>query len=165
MSNRGKIWNTKKIDEQVDRIERGLVADYSPFFDGKIDSKAPDLVFEYTNEEIAELAKCANDVVYFGNNYCFSMTDEGIRQINLREYQEVMLSAFQDNRFVVMLASRQIGKCFFYDTRCHLKSSDGTIESVSIGNLYFKFLSSERKLTFMEKLKWNLWKLYDYLCI
>lgn len=110
MSNRGKIWNSKKIADEVDRIERGLTADYSPFFDGKIDMKAPELVYEYTREELEELARCANDVVYFGNKYCYSMTDEGIRQISLRPYQEDMLAAFQDNRFVVMLASRQIGK-------------------------------------------------------
>jgi len=110
MSNRGKIWNSKKIADEVDRIERGLTADYSPFFDGKIEMKAPELVYEYTREELEELARCANDVVYFGNKYCYSMTDEGIRQIALRPYQEDMLAAFQDNRFVVMLASRQIGK-------------------------------------------------------
>ena len=110
MSNRGKILNSKKIADEVDRIERGLTADYSPFFDGKIEMKAPELVYEYTREELEELARCANDVVYFGNKYCYSMTDEGIRQIALRPYQEDMLAAFQDNRFVVMLASRQIGK-------------------------------------------------------
>ena len=44
MSNRGKIWNSKKIADEVDRIERGLTADYSPFFDGKIEMKAPELV-------------------------------------------------------------------------------------------------------------------------
>lgn len=110
MASRGKVWNSKKIAEEVDRIERGVNADYSPFFDGKIDMKAPDIVYEYTKDELEELAKCASDVVYFGNKYCYSMTDEGIRQIQLRPYQEDMLSAFQDNRFVVMLASRQIGK-------------------------------------------------------
>lgn len=110
MSNRGKIWSSKKIADEVDRISRGLNADYSPFFDGNPDLKAPELVYEYTREELEELARCANDVVYFGNKYCYSMTDEGIRLISLRPYQEDMLAAFQDNRFVVMLASRQIGK-------------------------------------------------------
>jgi hypothetical protein len=110
MSSRGKVWNTKKINEEIDRIERGVPADYSPFSEGKIDMKAADIVFEYTQEELEELARCANDVVYFGNKYCYSMTDEGICQITLRPYQEKMLRSFQDNRFVVMLASRQIGK-------------------------------------------------------
>jgi len=107
---KGKVWNTKKINEEIDRIEKGLPADTSPFYEGKIEMKAADVVFEYTREELEELAKCAADVVYFGNKYCHSMTDEGIRQIKLRPYQEDMLDSFQDNRFVIMLASRQIGK-------------------------------------------------------
>ncbi|NBO21961.1 hypothetical protein EBU94_01275 [bacterium] len=55
------------------------------------------------------------------------MTDEGVSRIELRKYQKTMLKDFQDNRFNVMLASRQIGKtvtssifiawyiCFHYD--------------------------------------------------
>ena len=127
MSSRGKIWNTKRINEQIERIEMGIAADYSPFYEGRIDSRAADIVFEYTEEELKEMAKCASDVVYFGEKYCFSMTDEGIRRIKLRSYQKTMLKSFQDNRFSVMLASRQIGKtvtssifiawylCFHYD--------------------------------------------------
>jgi hypothetical protein len=127
MSSRGKIWNTKRINEQVERIEMGLTADYSPFHEGRIDSRASDIVFEYTDEELKEMAKCASDVAYFGEKYCFSMTDDGIRRIALRDYQKTMLKSFQDNRFNVMLASRQIGKtvtssifiawylCFHYD--------------------------------------------------
>jgi len=107
---KGKVWNTKKINEEIERIEKGLPADTSPFYEGKIESKAADVVFEYTREEMEELARCAADVVYFGNKYCHSMTDEGIRPITLRPYQEDMLGSFQENRFVIMLASRQIGK-------------------------------------------------------
>ena len=107
---KGKVWNTKRVNEEIDRIEKGLPADTSPFYEGKIEMKSADVVFEYTREELEELARCASDVVYFGNKYCHSMTDEGIRQIKLRPYQEDMLDSFQDNRFVIMLASRQIGK-------------------------------------------------------
>jgi hypothetical protein len=127
MSNRGKVWSSKKIAEEVVRIDAGLPADYAPFFDGNTVMRAGDIVFEYSQEEIEEMAKCANDVVYFGEKYCFSMTDEGIRRITLRDYQKEMLKNFQENRFNVMLASRQIGKtvtssifiawylCFHYD--------------------------------------------------
>ena len=125
--------------------------------------KSADVVFEYTKEEIEELGKCAADVVYFGNRYCHSMTDEGIRQIQLRPYQETMLDSFQDNRFVVMLASRQIGKCHLYSTKITLKDSSGKVKKVSVGRLFYKELAAERHLTFLEKLKLNLWKLYDAL--
>lgn len=125
--NKGKVWNTKKILEEVDRIDRGLAADYSPFYDNKTDHRQAEIVFEYSQEELGEMARCAADVVYFGEKYCFSMTDEGIRRITLRPYQRDMLKSFQENRFNVLLASRQIGKtvtssifiawyiCFHYD--------------------------------------------------
>ena len=111
MASRGKIWNTKRIKEEIDKIDNGLPsADYSPFYDGDTTGRAADIVFEYSHLEIEEIARCAADVVYFGEKYCFSMTDEGIRQIKLRHYQKQMLKDFQENRFNVMLASRQIGK-------------------------------------------------------
>jgi len=110
MASRGKIWNTKRIAEEIERIDNGIPADYSAFYDGDTTVKAAELVFEYAQLEIEELARCAADVVYFGEKYCFSMTDEGIRQIKLRSYQKQMLKDFQENRFNVMLASRQIGK-------------------------------------------------------
>ena len=160
---KGKVWNTKKINEEIERIEKGLPADTSPFYEGKIESKAADVVFEYTREEMEELARCAADVVYFGNKYCHSMTDEGIRQITLRPYQEDMLGSFQENRFVIMLASRQIGKCHLYDTKITLKDKDGKVKKVSVGNLFYKVLTTERKLSILEKLKWLLWKVYDVL--
>lgn len=111
MASRGKVWNTKRIKEEIEKIDNGVpTADYSPFHDGDTTGRAADIVFEYSQLEIEEIARCAADVVYFGEKYCFSMTDEGIRQIKLRHYQKKMLKDFQENRFNVMLASRQIGK-------------------------------------------------------
>jgi len=124
---KGKVWSTKKINEEIRKLESGLPTDSSAFYEGNPELKAANIVFEYTKEELEELTKCANDVVYFANRFCYSMTDEGVQQITLRPYQEDMLEDFQDNRFVVMLASRQIGKtvtssifiawylCFHYD--------------------------------------------------
>ena len=130
MAKTGKVWNTKKINELIERIDNGLPADFSPFYDQNTTYRGSDVVFEYSQEELQELAKCAADVVYFGEKYCFSMTDEGIRRITLRDYQKEMLKDFQENRFNVMLASRQIGKtvtssifiawylCFHFDRNC-----------------------------------------------
>jgi hypothetical protein len=124
---KGKVWSTKRINEEIRKLENGLPTDNSAFYEGNPELKAANIVFEYTKEELEDLAKCANDVVYFANKFCYSMTDEGVQQITLRPYQEDMLEDFQDNRFVIMLASRQIGKtvtssifiawylCFHYD--------------------------------------------------
>lgn len=127
MAKTGIVWNSKKINELIERIDNGLPADFAPFHDQNTNYKAADIVYEYSQEELSELARCASDAVYFGEKYCFSMTDDGIRKIILRDYQKDMLKGFQENRFSVMLASRQIGKtvtssifiawylCFHYD--------------------------------------------------
>jgi len=124
---KGKVWSTKKINEEIRKLENGLPTDNSAFYESNPELKAANIVFEYTKDELEDLTKCANDVVYFANKFCYSMTDEGVQQITLRPYQEDMLEDFQDNRFVIMLASRQIGKtvtssifiawylCFHYD--------------------------------------------------
>jgi hypothetical protein len=144
-------------------MEEGLPSDTSAFYEGNPELKSANIVFEYSEAEMTDLARCANDVVYFANKFCYSMTDEGVQQITLRPYQENMLEDFQDNRFVVMLASRQIGKCSLYDTKVTIKYKDGSIKLVSVGNLYYITLSIERKLTLIEKIKWSFWKLYDKL--
>jgi hypothetical protein len=107
---KGKIWTTKKIRDEIRKLSEGLPSDTSAFYEGNPELKSANIVFEYSQAEIDDLKLCANDVVYFANKFCYSMTDEGVQQITLRPYQEDMLEDFQDNRFVVMLASRQIGK-------------------------------------------------------
>jgi hypothetical protein len=81
-----------------------------PFYEGKTFLKKGNLVFEYTDEEISELAKCATDIVHFAETYAVVMTDNGIQQVKLREYQKTMLRNFQEERFNIVLASRQMGK-------------------------------------------------------
>lgn len=121
------VWTTQKVNETIKKIESGLDADRSCFYQGDFNFRNGNINFAYTQEEQEELVRCANDVRYFADKYCHAMTDEGIQQIKLRPYQEKMLKNFQDNRYVIMLASRQIGKtitssifiawycCFHYD--------------------------------------------------
>lgn len=127
MGTTGTVWTSKRVQEQIERIQVGLPADMSPFYENQLTTRSSNIVFEYTEEELHELGRCANDVVYFASKYCYSMTDEGIAKIELRDYQKDMLSDFQKNRWIVLLAARQIGKtvtssifitwylCFHYD--------------------------------------------------
>lgn len=108
---KNKVWNTERVLECQRAIQDGLeIQGGTPFYEGNLDYRAADIIFEYSEEELVEIAKCASDIVYFANKYCVSMTDDGVQQIRLRDYQEDVLRAYQDNRFVVFLASRQIGK-------------------------------------------------------
>lgn len=105
------IWSTKAINELVAAMDKGYRPKVPmPFYEGKQFLRRGNIVFEYTEEEIAELTRCANDIVYFASKYAVVMTDEGIRNVKLRDYQEDLLRDFQNERFNIVLASRQMGK-------------------------------------------------------
>jgi len=105
-------WSTKRIEELLFRVEEeGL--DYksvdNPFHDGDPELKMSNLLYEYTQDEILEMERCAKDVVYF-SKYCRVMTDDGLFYVKLRDYQESVLREYQANRFNIFLAPRQVGK-------------------------------------------------------
>lgn len=105
------VWSTKSVNDLILAMDQGYRPKVAmPFYEGKQFLRRGNIVFEYTDEEIAELAKCANDIVYFAEKYAVVMTDEGIQQVILRDYQKTLLRDFQENRFNVVLASRQMGK-------------------------------------------------------
>jgi len=105
------IWSTKSINELVLALDRGYRPSVPmPFYEGKQFLRRGNIVFEYTEEEIAELTRCANDIVYFAEKHAVVMTDNGIQKVKLRDYQKDLLRSFQDNRFNIVLASRQMGK-------------------------------------------------------
>ena len=105
------VWSTKSVNDLVLAMDQGYRPKVAlPFYEGKQFLRKGNIVFEYTDEEIAELAKCASDIVYFAETYAVVMTDEGVQQVALRDYQKELLRDFQHNRFNVVLASRQMGK-------------------------------------------------------
>jgi hypothetical protein len=105
------IWSTKAINELIAAMDKGYRPKVPmPFYEGKQFLRRGNIVFEYTQEEIEELTRCANDIVYFASKYAVVMTDEGIRNVKLRDYQEDLLRDFQNERFNIVLASRQMGK-------------------------------------------------------
>lgn len=104
-------WSSKKTEQLLVKIDDGYRPKTTPFYEGNPIYRKGNIVYDYTPEEIGEIQKCATDIVYFANNYCTVMTDDGLRTIVLRPYQEEMLEHFVDNRLSIVLASRQIGKC------------------------------------------------------
>jgi hypothetical protein len=155
-------WTSEKVEQLMLALEEGYKPKSTPFYEGNTNLKKGNIVFNYTAHELKEIKKCATDIVYFANTYCTVMTDHGLKTIKLRPYQEEMLRSFQQNRFSVCLASRQIGKCALFSTEVMLLKDGKGIKS-TIGNLYFEQLRLQRPLTFLEKTKWFLWKLYDRL--
>jgi hypothetical protein len=65
----------------------------------------------YTQEQVDEYIKCANDPIYFAKNYIKIVNvDEGLMSFNMWPFQEEMLNLFKDNRFVITKCPRQVGK-------------------------------------------------------
>lgn len=72
------------------------------------------IVFRYTQEELDELKKCKESVVYFAKTYCKIKNEKGVygNIEHLRDYQINMLNQLSkdENRFNIIMASRQTGK-------------------------------------------------------
>jgi hypothetical protein len=73
--------------------------------------KKAGVVHEFLPEQIKELIKCSDDVVYFVSNYCKIITlDRGLQTFKPFDYQKRMLDIFNKSRFVINLLPRQMGK-------------------------------------------------------
>jgi hypothetical protein len=73
--------------------------------------KQAGVVTEFTPEELEEYAKCAEDPVYFCENYVKIVNlDQGLIKFSPREYQKTMIRTAIENRFTVAKMPRQVGK-------------------------------------------------------
>jgi hypothetical protein len=68
-------------------------------------------VDHWTPKMLKDLRKCSTDIVYFAENF-FTIVDpdKGKTKIKLFKYQKRILRSLRDNRYNIMLASRQCGK-------------------------------------------------------
>ena len=66
---------------------------------------------EYTPEKVKALKKAQRNILYFAENFFYIVNlDAGREKISLYPAQKKALRAMRDNRFYILLASRQIGK-------------------------------------------------------
>ena len=117
-SNNNYIWTTEKINKLISDINEGVEdirkLKNSPFKDNDISLKREKLPFEYTPDEIEELAKCKSSPVYFAFNHCVIQTNDGRMLIKeaggLRDFQSQIIKSYNDNNLSILMASRQTGK-------------------------------------------------------
>ncbi len=65
----------------------------------------------FTSEQVEEVIKCSQDVVYFIKNYVKIINlDEGLVPFDMYPFQEEMANTISDNRFTVIKTCRQAGK-------------------------------------------------------
>lgn len=125
----------KKQDEEIHDLTsltpEDVLADGS-FFKGNENLLRGEASFKWTPELRAELKLCVQKILHFAENYFFITTlDEGKQKIQLRKYQKRLLKAFVNNRFNVVLSSRQSGKT----------------TTVTIFALWFVCFQADKKIT------------------
>jgi hypothetical protein len=83
------------------------------FYLGNKNLPRPEAQFDYASNPkwVSDIQKCKKNILYFAENFFYIVNlDRGKEQIQLYNYQKKILRSLRDNRFVVLLASRQIGK-------------------------------------------------------
>lgn len=74
---------------------------------------------EYTPEQIEEVRKCKEDVIYFAENFFYIVNlDEGRQKIKLYQPQKEAIMKIVQNRRTVICASRQVGKSTLMTVVC-----------------------------------------------
>lgn len=108
--------------------------------------KKAGVVHEFLPEQIKELIKCSDDVVYFVSNYCKIITlDRGLQTFKPFDYQKRMLDVFNKSRFVINLLPRQMGKCVEGDTMIKVRNKrTGEIVEMKISEFHFMINSTGR---------------------
>ncbi len=107
------IWNTRMIEEAAEKINNGFVLSRieNPFYENTIGLRKAGLTFRMSAAEIDEYVKCKMDVQYFAEKYCWVKGEKGEPvKLKLRDYQKEILDNFFNNRFNILMASRQTGK-------------------------------------------------------
>ena len=80
-------------------------------YNGNPNLPLPNAEVSLTDKELKEYVRCSEDVYYFINNYVKIVhVDHGIVPFAIWPFQQEIIKAFEDNRFVICKLSRQSGK-------------------------------------------------------
>jgi hypothetical protein len=81
------------------------------FYLGNDKLPTADTLHEYTPDMVNEIKKCKKNILHFAENHFYIINlDRGKERIVLYPCQKRVLRSLRDNRFVILLSSRQSGK-------------------------------------------------------
>jgi len=69
-------------------------------------TKTPHKQEEYSQDQLIELAKCANDPKYFMTEHCYIQhPTKGRMKFDLFDYQRELVDTYHDNRYSIIMVS------------------------------------------------------------
>ena len=109
-------------------------------FDGNIQLRPYNTYLPMSEEAITEYEKCKNDMFYFFETYCKIHTQDGGKVlVKLRPYQKEFLDLIHNNRRVIGLLARQVGKCVEKNTLIKVRNKrTGVIEDITIEDFHLR---------------------------
>lgn len=94
-----------------------------------------DAQFEYTAEMVQEIQKSKENILHFAENYFYIIApDTGRQVIALHTFQRKALRMIRDNRFNILLFSRQVGKALALDTPVPIPGGWTTMGELKTGD-------------------------------
>lgn len=159
------VITSKKIEEikKKENLGQKLSREDKIWFKNIKGVRKASVPFGYTNQELNEKLKCKLSIHYFAENYCKIKLEDGtIGQMKIRDYQQKIIDLYNNNRFSILMASRQVGKCTSPFSLINIKDeTTNEIYETTFYQLYYNTIKVYRKLFFTEKVKYFLYKLYE----
>ncbi len=107
------VLTTKKVDEIIHKENMGIKLKNSErlWFTNIKGVRKANIPFAMNDGEMNEYLKCKMSVHYFAQKYCQIKREDGtIGPMTLRDYQKDIIDLYTQNRFSILMASRQTGK-------------------------------------------------------
>lgn len=159
------VFTTEIVNDIINKENKGLKThrDEKLWLKNETNVRRPGIKFSMTDEELKEYTMCKLSVHYFAEKYCKIKKEDGsVGEMRLRDYQKEIIDLYTKNRYSILMASRQVGKCIDLSTYVYmLDEKTGEKFTLPLFELYFSVLKTERKLTTLEKIKYFLYKIYE----
>lgn len=87
------------------------MSDKIKFYNSNENLKGAGQKLQWSQDQLSEFLKCADDVIYFINTYCKIVSlDQGLVDFKLYPCQEKKIKIIHENRKVILMEGRQQGK-------------------------------------------------------
>jgi hypothetical protein len=112
--------------------------------------------FEWTPKMVSELKKCKENILHFAESYFYIInSDEGRQTIKLHSFQKKALRMIRDNRFSLLLFSRQVGKALSLDTKIPTPNGWTTMGELKTGDFIFDEFGNPCKIKYAHDVMHN----------